>query len=168
MCPGFCGVLPLPSLDDFFSLKKQLLDFRIICWRLYATEPTLPVRDLVVGLGRCRVVGVQWYPAAMFSWDLIVATAKFPSQVVTNFSTFLASWRSPGYDSRKFLDVSIMLNRCFSGFLPCDTNCIWSDMTLSQVSAGPINQNSACFPTNGIHEAEESWARELANRDNLT
>lgn len=72
----------------------------------------------------------------------------------------ISSYDRPGYDSRKFLDVSIMLNRCFSGFLPCDMNCIWSDMTLSQVSAGPINQNSACFPRNGIHEAEESWARE--------
>ena len=59
------------------------------------------------------------------------------------------------YKGRMFLDVLIMLNHesMFWWFLPCDTNCIWSDLTLtlSQLS-------SACFATNGTHAAEESWA----------
>ena len=185
MCPGnvwrFCGVRSspyLPSLDDFFlRFSPKETTFRIESQNKFVG--CMPLSQLfqfetLVGLGRCRFVGV-----AMFSWDFDCSDCE---DVVTNFSTFLALWRSAQpcsrrawyeqktvmtrncdinwYKGQKFLDVSIMLNHesMFRGFLPCDTNCIWSDLTLSQLSAGPINQNSACFATNGIHEVEESWA----------
>ena len=42
----------------------------------------------------------------------------------------ISSYDRPGYDSRKFLDVSIMLNRCFSGFLPCES--LWYELYLKR------------------------------------
>jgi len=80
------GVIPLPSLDDFFLLYNTLRIFgsqKQLCWRLYATEPTLPVRDLQ-HVGLVGSFSICWSPVV--SRILIVATAKTPSQVVSRIS----------------------------------------------------------------------------------
>ena len=83
---GF-GVLPSPSLDDFFSPKETNLDN----FRIFESQNKfvgcMPLRQLfqfetLVGLGHCRFVGV-----AMLSWDFDCSDCE---DVATNFSTSLA------------------------------------------------------------------------------
>ena len=168
-CPGFCGVRssPFTILGWFLSLKNNFLS-KQICWRLHATEPTLPVRDLV-GLGHCRVVGVQCYPVAMFSWDLIVATARFPSQVVTNFSTFLAFWRSTRLWFTEVFRCFNHVESMFSGFLPCAMNCIseatWHSLKFPRDQSTKIRHVSLQMESMKLKRAEQGSAGKQRRSD---